>query len=432
MTRITLGIVAVAAVFLSSCKKGFQEIETGLSYKIIEHSDTARAAKDGEVIFFEGEFRNATDSAYLISYKYNRPFSAIINSPANGQMNKGLMKLSEGDSAIFKILSDSLYFDTTTDERFPPGIKKGEELSIVIRVKKIRSRKELEEEDQANQMKRMEEMKKLSAEEDKVIADYLAKSDMSNATYDSAGYYYKQLNKTSGVAPQNGDEVTMEFKGSLVDGTVLIDKSQEPIPFILGEDPVMPGWRLVIPKMHVGESWKVLFRSDLAFGANGYQDIPPYTPMVYEFKLVKRRAKAEVEKEKAREQGAAMEKEGKDISAYLAKNKGFKKDASGIYLQPVKNTQGKQVVRGSMVKVHYTGTFLNGEIFDSSVGSEPLAFEVGAPGLIEGWTYALLQMKAGEKYKVLVPSSLGYGAMGKPPIQGYTPMLFEMEVVEVK
>jgi peptidylprolyl isomerase len=64
---------------------------------------------------------------------------------------------------------------------------------------------------------------------------------------------------------------------------------------------------------------------------------------------------------------------------------------------------------GDNVKVHYTGTFDNGEIFDSSEGSEPLAFMVGAGQVIPGFDQALLGMQIGETKNIVIPPEEAYG-----------------------
>ena len=67
------------------------------------------------------------------------------------------------------------------------------------------------------------------------------------------------------------------------------------------------------------------------------------------------------------------------------------------------------VKNGDTVKVHYTGKFDTGEVFDSSEGAEPLAFTVGAGEVIPGFDHALLGMRIGETKDVVIEPELGYG-----------------------
>ena len=67
------------------------------------------------------------------------------------------------------------------------------------------------------------------------------------------------------------------------------------------------------------------------------------------------------------------------------------------------------VQSGDNVKVHYTGKFDNGEVFDSSEGGDPLAFTVGAGQVIPGFDQALLGMQIGETKNVVIPAGEAYG-----------------------
>ena len=65
--------------------------------------------------------------------------------------------------------------------------------------------------------------------------------------------------------------------------------------------------------------------------------------------------------------------------------------------------------KGSNVKVHYTGKLTSGEVFDSSVESDPLAFEVGSGQMIPGFDEAVEGMALNEKKTVIIPADQGYG-----------------------
>ncbi len=71
------------------------------------------------------------------------------------------------------------------------------------------------------------------------------------------------------------------------------------------------------------------------------------------------------------------------------------------------------VKKGDIVKVHYTGRFDNGDVFDSSQGREPLQFKAGGQEIIKGLDEAVLGMKPGEKKNVTVNPEEGYGNYNK-------------------
>ncbi len=67
------------------------------------------------------------------------------------------------------------------------------------------------------------------------------------------------------------------------------------------------------------------------------------------------------------------------------------------------------VKNGDMVKVHYTGTFDNGTVFDSSAGREPLEFSVGAGMMIRGFDEGVVGMQEGETKTIHIPADRAYG-----------------------
>jgi FKBP-type peptidyl-prolyl cis-trans isomerase FklB len=84
------------------------------------------------------------------------------------------------------------------------------------------------------------------------------------------------------------------------------------------------------------------------------------------------------------------------------------------------------------VVVHYTGTFIDGKEFDSSVKSgQPITFKL--TGVIRGWTEILQLMSIGDKWKVYIPSDLGYGDQGySPTIPPGATLIFDIELVDIK
>ncbi len=115
-----------------------------------------------------------------------------------------------------------------------------------------------------------------------------------------------------------------------------------------------------------------------------------------------------------------------------AKEKDAQMMASGLIYQPVKAGTGAQPKGSDVVKVHYTGTFIDGKEFDSSVKrGQPLEFQLGQ--VIPCWTEGLAKMKVGGKAKLICPSDIAYGDQGRPPIvPGGATLIFEVELLDVK
>jgi FKBP-type peptidyl-prolyl cis-trans isomerase len=104
----------------------------------------------------------------------------------------------------------------------------------------------------------------------------------------------------------------------------------------------------------------------------------------------------------------------------------------GMYRVVVKEGAGATISTGQTVKVDYTGKLMNGQIFDSSAGKQPIEVPVGQGAVIPGWEQAIMMMKKGEKSIFFIPSNLAYGEQGSGPIPPFSPLIFEMEIIDVK
>lgn len=137
--------------------------------------------------------------------------------------------------------------------------------------------------------------------------------------------------------------------------------------------------------------------------------------------------------QKLASKGAQKEK---DASAkFLAANKkkaGITTTASGLQYEVITMGTGIKPTTEDTVVCHYAGTLVNGKEFDNSYKrGEPISFPV--TGVIKGWTEALQLMPKGSKWKLYIPSDLGYGDRGAGgDIPGGSALIFEVELIDVK
>jgi len=106
---------------------------------------------------------------------------------------------------------------------------------------------------------------------------------------------------------------------------------------------------------------------------------------------------------------------------------------SGLQYEVLESVaEGESPVLTSVVNVHYHGTTIDGEVFDSSVDrGEPISFPLGA--VIEGWQEGLQLMKVGEKYKFFIPSDLAYGDYSpSAAIPAGSTLIFEVELLGIQ
>ena len=121
-------------------------------------------------------------------------------------------------------------------------------------------------------------------------------------------------------------------------------------------------------------------------------------------------------------------------NAFLERNKnkeGVKTTASGLQYEILEEGNGPTPDADDRVRVHYHGTTIDGNVFDSSVErGEPAVF--GVAQVIPGWTEALQMMPVGSRWKIYIPSDLAYGERGAGgDIGPNTVLIFEVELLEI-
>ena len=129
------------------------------------------------------------------------------------------------------------------------------------------------------------------------------------------------------------------------------------------------------------------------------------------------------------------EKEKAAGQKFLSANKskpGVITTASGLQYEVVTMGAGAKPTAEDTVVCHYKGTLVDGKEFDNSyTRGEPISFPVG--GVIKGWTEALQLMPKGSKWKLYIPSELGYGDRGAgQDIPGGAVLIFDVELIDVK
>lgn len=158
-------------------------------------------------------------------------------------------------------------------------------------------------------------------------------------------------------------------------------------------------------------------------------------------KLTAEESKAEVQKffaqlqEQQQAEAAKMadinKAAGEQFLAENGKRAEVKTTPSGLQYEVVVEGKGRKPQAGDQVTVHYTGTLIDGTVFDSSVErGEPATF--GVNQVIPGWVEALQLMNEGSKWKLFIPSNLAYGPNGAGGVIGPNQtLIFEVELIKV-
>ena len=110
---------------------------------------------------------------------------------------------------------------------------------------------------------------------------------------------------------------------------------------------------------------------------------------------------------------------------------GWAQTASGIRYRRVKGDgTGPRPAPTDTVTIHYTGRFIDGTVFDSSVErGQPATFPL--PRLIQGWQEGVPLMSVGDTFEFAIPWNLAYGPVGRGPIPGGATLLFTIELIAI-
>lgn len=128
---------------------------------------------------------------------------------------------------------------------------------------------------------------------------------------------------------------------------------------------------------------------------------------------------------------AANIEQGKQFLEANKQKEGIQTLPSGLQYEVITEGNGKKPKATDQVKCHYEGTLIDGTLFDSSIQrGQPAVF--GVNQVIQGWVEALQLMTEGSKWKLYIPSELGYGAQGAGEmIPPHSTLIFEVELIEV-
>jgi FKBP-type peptidyl-prolyl cis-trans isomerase len=228
-----------------------------------------------------------------------------------------------------------------------------------------------------------------------------------------SGLQYTVHRHGNGVLAEAGDMVTVKYAGRLENGKQF---DAGTIPFTLGVGQVIQGWDEGISKLKVGDSSTLFIPAKLGYGEMGAgADIPPNSNLIFEVVLLKTQKPVKHEPFNAA---------GRDTITR----------PSGLRYCVISEPQlGNIPQNGQQVGIHYAGYLVDGRKFDASYDRmEPIRFEMGRAGFIQGWLEALTFVKNGGQYKLFIPGNLAYGERGYPGvIPPNATLVFDMHVVEV-
>jgi len=273
------------------------------------------------------------------------------------------------------------------------------------------------------------------------------------------GMKYKIVKDEGKPKIKEGDFVSLGAVISTESDSVLNSSYEMEQPFYLAAQKPMYSGDIFSALSMLGEGDSAVFQLNIdTMVAKSGQPKPPFGGhyINHTFKINKVIPKdslsdsifnAEVEKYIAQDRDKAKNAEAGKIENYIKKNNlDVKTTDSGLKYKVEKEGSGNKPNVGDTVVVHYTGRFLGGKIFDSSVkedakkGSvynqmrepyDPIRIPIGVGAVVPGWDEGIQLLSKGAKATFILPSKLAYGEQGSMGIQPYTPLAFSIEVLDV-
>jgi FKBP-type peptidyl-prolyl cis-trans isomerase FkpA len=296
LTRTTF-ILGISILVLSSCNQ-FKKGEGDMIYKI--HEDKGGPLiTPADFIALTATEKTEEGTVTYDSRDYDRPsFMMMAGSLFKGDLYTGLQLLSEGDSATLKISIDSM----VKMGKPKPINSKGKYFVYTVRINKVLSKGKLTDSlfrEKVNEFM-TREAEKWKKSEPSNIRQYIS-SNKIKPVVTSSGLNYQIVKLGNGPKPASGDTVAINYTNRLLSGKVLDTTSPEmakksgifdakttymPIKWVVGDRFSIHGVNEALLLLPQGTRAKLIIPSHLAYGSDGIQGIPPYTPLVFELEII--------------------------------------------------------------------------------------------------------------------------------------------------
>lgn len=428
-------VMLVAVMLVTSCGNGYKKSETGLEYKFYVQNE-GENPKVGDFITIDMYY--GTDDTILFDSK-NIPggLTFPLDSPYfEGDLFEGIMMMTRGDSASFRMSADSFFLVIARSPKLPPFIEPGSIMTFEVKLNEFKSA-EQQQQEEADAL----EARRMEAENE--FAAYLAENNITTEPLES-GLIFIEHKKGTGRQPQAEEMISVNLTVKLLDGTKIFstDDRGEPFEYQYGKNFDTKGLEEGVGMLRKGGKATLIVPHQIAYGAEAKgQMIEPYSAVVYEVELVGMRSKEAYDKERKEKQAQqqAMEDQRRNNEQmqrdqYL-RNNGINVEptASGLYYIETEKGTGKKAMPGNTVNVHYTGRLLDGTVFDSSIErGQPFSFRLGVGQVIKGWDEGIAMMNEGGKATLIIPSEIAYGSRDSGSIPPYSTLVFDVELISVE
>lgn len=257
----------------------------------------------------------------------------------------------------------------------------------------------------------------IEVEDEKNIQEYIQKNGLNMQVYDTTGIYYQVTKMGTGSPIDYTQQLPVVYTVKSLDG---VYSSQDTIlnhyaNYFGYYSPASLRDLMKDVLKNQGGSIRIILPSRKAYGRGGNTSlgIPGNASLDFTVSIL--------------EKSKLPEYEDQMIKKYLGADlPNYTKSADGIYYKIGEVGTGKEIRTDSTVTVNYSGSFMNGTVFDSYDG-----YSSQVDGFISAWTKILPLIKEGGSIKFVTPSTSAYGLQGSNSIPAFSPLGFDVKVTKV-
>jgi len=423
-------VCLVAMTMLTACGEkfsGYKKTANGLYYKFYQQD--AAASKPNPTDFVKVEMAcYLHDTLYYDWQKLgNDVYTQLKESKFAGDLLEAYGMMRVGDSASFYIKADSMAVHYYNQDPSAVGLKADDYFRFEVKLVDAITKEQF----QANIERMVEQMKQASKQR---LADYIEHEGIT-VTPNSSGVYIIPLEQGKGRCPVKGEKVELDFEAFMLDGRSVGSTfgQEQKLSFVLGEGQVIPAWEEIVPKMHLGERIRAIIPFEMAYGEHQVGDIPAYSNLVYDVRLLKITTQEELAKQAEAEMQALKAKSEQAYLDYLKENNITDHTDNGLFFKKMLITNGAKPEVGQTVRIKYVATYLDGtELGSSDQLGEFYELEYGKGSVLRGLEEGIGTMRVGEKARLVLPYTLAYGSNPYNNIPAYSNLIFDVELIEIK
>ena len=283
---------------LAPAMPAMKKINANLEYVFMMDKPTSPKPKEGDII--KVHLLSAVNNRLMYNSRTvnkNKPIEFGINKPAfKGDIIEAITLMTPGDSIVCMADADAVFTNSKTKK--PDFIKKGDKVFYFIKLVSVKTKEEVQKEQQAafqkqikeQMVKQEKEQSKNTAKEEKELQAYFTKNNITPLKT-PLGTYYTINEKGEGAIPQNGDTVVMNYTGKLLDGTKFDSNEDtsfhhvQPFEFPLGANRVIKGWDETIGFLPQNSKATLYIPSRNGYGAQGQAKIPANSILIFDVQL---------------------------------------------------------------------------------------------------------------------------------------------------